>query len=149
LAAKQFLGPHRRDSELAGSQVDDPWAPVRPVLGDLVDLIRFVLPPPSSKSDQYSCAYGDRERGQGAMLDLYGNPMQRIVANSGADPECLIAQARRLITRQPSTITEAVDHFAQDRGNSIAHLIAGRQCGGGGAPASSSSDFLKLLLKGA
>jgi hypothetical protein len=64
---------------------------VSPII-NLVDFIlNGVLPPPSSNSDQYSCAYGDRERGQGAMLNLCGNPLQRIVADSGADPDCLIA----------------------------------------------------------
>jgi hypothetical protein len=33
------------------------------------------LPPASSKSDQYSCAYGDGERDQGAMFHLSGNPL--------------------------------------------------------------------------
>jgi len=104
--------------------------------------------PASSKPDQNSHAYGDRQGGQRAMLDFRGNPVQGIIAYPSAHLDCLVAEARRLMARKAPPTAESIGDFAQNRSDGFANLVPGSGDAARGAPAASSSDSLELVLEG-
>jgi hypothetical protein len=55
---------------------------------------------PASHPNQDSYAYGDSESDQRAVLDLAGHPVQRVVAELGAELGGFVAKTRGLVAGQ-------------------------------------------------
>jgi len=119
-------------------------SPVSGLVAPPLDVDKLMLA--GSNPDQNSDAYGHRKSDEGAVFDFRDNPVQGIRANPVADLDCLIAETRCLLTCQASDTPVSLNHFAQNRSDCLADLIAGSRYVG--MPAGFSSETLKLFLDG-
>ena len=67
--------------------------------------------PSTRHSYQNSYAYGDRKRDEWAVFSLGCDSLQRIVASSSTDFECLITEIGRLVDGYALAPTEATQNF--------------------------------------
>jgi hypothetical protein len=81
---------------------------------------------PASHPNQDSYADGDGENNQRAVLDLAGHPLQRIVAELGAQRARFVAETRGLVAGQAPAAAKAIDDFSHGRGDGVTEVIAGR-----------------------
>jgi hypothetical protein len=102
----------------------------------------------SGYPDQDSDPDRNRNRDQRAVLDLARHPLQRVVADLGAEFGGFIAETHRLHAGHAPAAAKAIDDFGHGGGDGVTDLISGGRHASRRAATGTSPYFLNLVLEG-
>jgi len=76
--------------------------------------------------DQDSNPDGECEHGQRTVFDLLGDALQGVIADFGAEAGRVIAEAQRLVARDPPAAAQSFHPVVHRRRNDVTKLLSGR-----------------------